>query len=329
MNRRSIGRAPRWVHVFRSALCVTIAISGAACSTPDASAALAQELPQEVLAYLLPDTVRQIEIRPGVVYWYLWSDRGPWAVHVVRADLAGQCDLEFGVLQAEPRESGGQGHERVTSMVRRSADRVLVAVNADFFTAEGTTVGTEIVDGRVVAARARPTFAWRLGSEPWIGIAGVTDDATRLRWPVDRTGGDGLTEAVGGFPDLIDQGRRVGDLEISARPSFAALRHPRTGIGYDPARGQAWVVVVDGRQTPHSAGMTLPEFAALFEAMGASEALNLDGGGSSVMVLGGVAVSRPSDVTGERAVVNALALIEHPRGCLAGYRPQVTPRPTR
>jgi exopolysaccharide biosynthesis protein len=109
----------------------------------------------------------------------------------------------------------------------------------------------------------------------------------------------------------------------------SAIRHPRTGIGYDPARGQAWVVVVDGRQMPHSAGMTLPEFAALFEAMGASEALNLDGGGSSVMVVGGVAVSRPSDVTRARAVVNALALIEHPRGCLAGYRPQVTPRPTR
>jgi exopolysaccharide biosynthesis protein len=194
---------------------------------------------------------------------------------------------------------------------------VLAAVNADFFTVEGTTVGTEIVDGRVVSAMPRPTFAWRLRGEPWIGIARVTGDSAELNWSVDRLTGDGLTEAVGGFPDLIDGGLRVGDLEVAARPSFAAERHPRTGVAYDPVAGKAWIVVVDGRQSPHSDGMTLPEFATLFESLGAPEALNLDGGGSSVMVVNGAPINHPSDATGERAVVNALALIQHPRGCAA------------
>ena len=61
--------------------------------------------------------------------------------------------------------------------------------------------------------------------------------------------------------------------------------------------------------------MTLPELTELFEALGATEAINLDGGGSTVMVVGETAVSRPSDPTGERPVVNALALLQGSRGC--------------
>ncbi len=72
--------------------------------------------------------------------------------------------------------------------------------------------------------------------------------------------------------------------------------------------GLSWVVVVDGRQPDYSVGMTLPELAALFEALGVEEAINLDGGGSSVMVVDGAKVSRPSDAAGERPVVNALGV---------------------
>jgi exopolysaccharide biosynthesis protein len=124
-----------------------------------------------------------------------------------------------------------------------------------------------------------------------------------------------MTEAVGGFPELLDRGARVGDLTVGERPSFAAARHPRTGIGFDQVNRWAWLVVVDGRQLPHSDGMTLPELAGLFEALGAGEALNLDGGGSTVMVVEGRAMNRPSDLTGERAVVNALALVDDERAC--------------
>ncbi|MBT8403057.1 MAG: phosphodiester glycosidase family protein, partial [Gemmatimonadetes bacterium] len=73
--------------------------------------------------------------------------------------------------------------------------------------------------------------------------------------------------------------------------------------------------VVDGRQGDYSTGMTLPELADLFDALGATEALNLDGGGSSVMLLRGRRVSRPSDAEGERPVVNALLIVEDPDGC--------------
>jgi len=311
--RRSIGTARRRVYGFAA-----WALTLAACTPPDAPTGLDLELPDAVLGFLAPDTVRHIDLHPGVVYRYLWSPEGPWAVHLVQADVSATCDLELGVLQAEGREGGGNGRETVSGMVGRSAERVLGAVNADFFTPEGTTVGAEVVDGVVRFAAERPTFAWRRGSDPWMGIARIDPEGLHFGWMVDATGGDGATEAVGGFPDLIDGGARVGDLEVAQRPSFAAVRHPRSGVGFDSATGQLWIVVVDGRQMPHSAGMSLPEFASLFEALGADEALNLDGGGSTALVIGDGPVNHPSDATGERAVVNALALFQNPRGCTSG-----------
>lgn len=55
--------------------------------------------------------------------------------------------------------------------------------------------------------------------------------------------------------------------------------------------------------------MSLPELTWLFQRLGASHALNLDGGGSTAMVVNGRVVNRPSDREGERAVGNALALV--------------------
>jgi hypothetical protein len=280
----------------------------ASCAPPDTPPALADRIPSAVLGLLRPDTVRSARVGAGVWYRYLWSPEGPWAIHAVEADLS-RCDLALKTLRAEERESGGRGHEPVTSMVARSADGVLAAVNADFFTPEGTTVGTEVAGGQVTAARRRPALAWRPGEAPWVGPASVEGDTLQLGWAVPFGAGDGRTEAVGGYPELLDHGRRVGDLAVSEQPTLAASRHPRTAVGYDPSTHRLWLVVVDGRQAPHSVGMTLPELATLLEAFGAREALNLDGGGSSVLVVLGVVQSHPSDQEGERPVANALALV--------------------
>lgn len=304
----------RGVHGFGWGLALAAWV--AAC-TPDTPRAFEPGMPAAALALLEPDTVRETPLHPGVVYRYLWSAHGPWAVHVVQAAVPGRCELAFEVLIPEVRTLDRDGHGLVSEMVADSPDRVLAAVNADFFTPEGRTVGTEVVDGVVRTAADRPTFAWRRGAPPWMGVAQVDRESLRLGWPVDLDEGDRLTEAVGGFPDLIDGGMRVGDLEVAERPAFAAARHPRSAVGYDSERGLAWLVLVDGRQVPYSAGMSLPELAQLMEALGADEAINLDGGGSSALVLDGSPVNRPSDATGERPVVNALALVTDPSGCPA------------
>jgi exopolysaccharide biosynthesis protein len=120
---------------------------------------------------------------------------------------------------------------------------------------------------------------------------------------------------IGGFPLLLEGGARVGDLEVTERPSFAAERHPRTAVGFDADEDLLWVIVVDGRQPGLSVGMSLPELAGLFEALGVENAMNLDGGGSTVMVLGEAAVSSPSDAEGERPVVNALGIFRDAAFC--------------
>ncbi len=114
--------------------------------------------------------------------------------------------------------------------------------------------------------------------------------------------------AVGGYPRLLEHGRAVLHEESDLRPEFALARHPRTAVGWSDGGLRAWWVVVDGRQAPYSDGMTLPELATLLARIGAAEAINLDGGGSSTMVVGGRVRNRPSDREGERAVGNALVL---------------------
>ena len=89
--------------------------------------------------------------------------------------------------------------------------------------------------------------------------------------------------------------------------TFIDVRHPRTVIGVD-RRGAIWLVVIDGRQPTHSVGMTLPDLVRLADRLELRDALNLDGGGSSTMVVQGKVINRPSDPTGPRAVSDAIVV---------------------
>lgn len=115
-----------------------------------------------------------------------------------------------------------------------------------------------------------------------------------------------VREAVGGFPELLRDGRPVLDQQRVV-PAFGVNRHPRTAIGWSGA-DRLFLVVVDGRQPDASVGMSLDELTWVFQRLGATHAVNLDGGGSSAMVVQGRVVNSPSDREGERAVGNALVL---------------------
>jgi exopolysaccharide biosynthesis protein len=68
------------------------------------------------------------------------------------------------------------------------------------------------------------------------------------------------------------------------------------------------MVTVDGRQPGESIGMSLTMLADLLIEFGASEAINLDGGGSTTMVIRNTVVNKPSDATGERPVSDAILI---------------------
>jgi len=118
-------------------------------------------------------------------------------------------------------------------------------------------------------------------------------------------------QLIGGGPLLLRDGRMVVDSMATAEgilESFLTTRHPRTAVGWNADQTIVWLVVVDGRQE-HSAGMSLQELSQFFLKLGASDALNLDGGGSSAIVADGKVLNSPSDPTGERRVTNALLLV--------------------
>lgn len=111
---------------------------------------------------------------------------------------------------------------------------------------------------------------------------------------------------LGGGPQLI----RGGEVSITNQqekilPSFVSDLHPRTAIA-DLDSGKVLLVTVDGRQPGVSVGMSLNELAELLLEFGAVEAINLDGGGSTTMVVRDKLVNHPSDQSGERPVSDAV-----------------------
>ncbi len=113
-------------------------------------------------------------------------------------------------------------------------------------------------------------------------------------------------DIVGGVPRLIRGGKvEVTWKEEKAAQSFAEMRHPRSAVAI-MNDGKLLMVAVDGRQEGYSVGMTLKELVEFLLGIGAVDAMNLDGGGSTSMYLDGKIINRPSDKEGERRVSDAI-----------------------
>lgn len=284
-----------------------------ACRAPERDAV--RPLPPAVLSGLAPDSLRERLLTDGALYRFIWSARGPWAIHLVSAELA-RCDLGLVVVPATGADGPNRFRVPVTEMMPAAPAVALAGVNGDFFRLDnGVPLGSEITE-TTARFSARPALAWGRERAPWIGVPTRVGD--RMGFGSDTLaigGGNGGVHVVGGYPELLDAGRVTGDLGVAERPSFAMARHPRTAIGFDTDERLLWLVVVDGRQAPRSSGMSLPELANLFLWLGVDEALNLDGGASSAMLLGTQLVSRPSGDGRERPVGNSVWLVEDPGGC--------------
>ena len=117
---------------------------------------------------------------------------------------------------------------------------------------------------------------------------------------------------VGGVPQLVKNGKiEITWEQEKQSKSFVETRHPRTAVA-KLKDGKFLMVAVDGRQK-ESVGMNLNELAALLLELGAVDAMNLDGGGSTTMFAGGKVVNQPSDQTGERKVGDAILVFPRKR----------------
>lgn len=113
-------------------------------------------------------------------------------------------------------------------------------------------------------------------------------------------------DIVAGVPQLV----RNGTIDITweqekSSKVFVETRRPRTAVA-KLRDGKFLMVTVDGRQPAVSVGMNLRELAEYLLSLGAIDAMNLDGGGSTTMFLDGKVINTPSDKEGERKIGDAI-----------------------
>lgn len=234
------------------------------------------------------------------------------------------------------RNCGGTADDLPTARPRHDVtctdDEELVVYTREYGATTPVGPGAEVVldrRSRVVAVRSARGVALAAGQRSVQATGDLVPRLTRLarlgqRLQV-RTGLQGSghrlirpgsgTSVVNGGPELVRDGRvhvtPQADGFVQPSPSiyygFSQQRNPRTFAGVDAA-GRTLIATVDGRSLT-SLGTSVVETAALAQALGMRDALNLDGGGSTTMVTGGQVVSDPSDATGERPVGDALLVL--------------------
>ncbi len=232
----------------------------------------------------------------------------PVRAHILSVSGVG-TDYIFGVL-------GSFGVLTPPTTFAEQSD-ALAVINGGFFSKKPTrALGLTVAHNRVLYP---PTSGGHIrgavGFTPtdvlfdWIGL----EDIEGHRFNSTKPGWNQCHAALGAGPILIKKGqsRVLTELEGYNKEK----RAPRTVIA-KTVGGLILLAVIDGRQPDWSAGLTLEELTEIFVARKASDALNLDGGGSSTMVVKGEILNRPSDLAlpgapgKERAVANVIALLE-------------------
>jgi hypothetical protein len=159
-------------------------------------------------------------------------------------------------------------------------------------------------------------------------LSDLAATASRLKVDMDLVNENGKALKIGATTDVVNGGpvlvqnsienvTAARDGMVRARDSnsfyygWVHKRNPRTIAGVD-AQGRTLLVTADGRQTT-SLGLSIKEAADVAQSLGMVDALNLDGGGSTAMVVDGQVVNSPSDAAGERAVGDALTLLPRPK----------------
>ncbi|MFH1183979.1 MAG: phosphodiester glycosidase family protein [Chloroflexota bacterium] len=225
-------------------------------------------LPLPAREQLFPgvEYVRKVQVRPR-----------PMVTHVVSIDMR-TPGLRFLVTPADDRGSDLPLRARPTTEFLDEFD-VQIAINGDGFSpwwsrspADYYPHAGDPVRPRGRAASRGRVYWWTSEALPTLYL----NSRNRLSFDAPAK----PYNAVSGESMLVMGGEALPDLD-------SAELHPRTAIGYSRNGRYLFLVVVDGRQPLYSDGITLAELAGLMISLGAQYAMNLDGGGSSTLVVEG------------------------------------------
>lgn len=300
-----------------------VALAASACAVPGSQPVRLAWSPVADLAGTLPAGVQVMTGADPSVPLRAW---------LVRADLqSGGVELQVAVAHDD------DARESPTDFARRPGVRVVV--NGGYFRLDdepATPVGLLLVDGQLISPPLRSVLRGEQRYFVARGALGVfADGAVDIAWVSGRDGSlyewsaplpnaadlpaaepdlAGLPpwparHAVAAGPVLLQRGELAisTDAEVFFGSSIPEV-HPRTAACLDAER-RLLLVVVDGRQRD-SRGVDLQELASILLDLGCQEAINLDGGGSSALVVDGRLLNHPAGSDAEREVLSALALVE-------------------
>jgi hypothetical protein len=202
-----------------------------------------------------------------------------------------------------PRDTTRQTAEAALRSMGRRGDTLLYVRRGAVSTSSGSSIPS---DGAVLAA-------YGAGLRTKEVQAMADGDTVKILLATSPRAGNASTPAmiIGGWPRILRDGKNVAGEGATAEGTIsrnAEMRHPRSAVGFSRDSTILFLLTVDGR-SESSGGMTLVELATMMRKLGAWEAMNFDGGGSTTMVVDGVLMNKPSDKEGERAVGNALMVV--------------------
>ena len=178
-----------------------------------------------------------------------------------------------------PRDTKISIHGNIPGYLKPSKCKGELVINGGFFWA-GHPLGPTVIDGK--------RYGYEMPSYYPL-------DLDTLQF-VSATEGKNVISA---YPRLVVNGVS----KHTSVETYLTPRHPRTAMGWN--NDKIFVVVVDGR-TYYSPGIAMQPLADYMKSLGCVEAINLDGGGSSIAAFKGKVVSVPSDGS-ERSVVTAIS----------------------
>ena len=185
-----------------------------------------------------------------------------------------------------------------TTSVLRGEQRFYMHRSAIGFD-EGDQIGIEWV-----SSTGDSVFFWDRAIDNKPGLPGAMVDTTfRALWE--------FRDILGGGPLLVKDGKVF--VPVNEEVFFGTRIpdiHPRTAAGITSS-GDLILLIVDGRQMI-SRGVDLMELATIMQDLGCQNAINLDGGGSSSLVVNGHLLNRPAGKTEERQVMSAIAVYAIP-----------------
>jgi hypothetical protein len=228
------------------------------------------------------------------------ADR-PMRVHVLEVNLRRPGTR---LMITPPDRSGGLEYRAQTVSTFLKAHGLQAAINGGYFLPfkGGSPGGDDFVpqagDGANVSGaswgmgrEASPVeldLADELNYDRRVTVILCIDDGVRVSIRDGQVCPGGTEDSLSAGPRLLRAG--IAEPADPNRPPPSGDRTaggPRTAVGVSKDGRRVWLVVVDGRQPGFSEGASTPELKTLFLALGAHDAMNFDGGGSSTMVVAG------------------------------------------